>query len=291
MSRPADADAASDPVRRAETYTHGYDARWIDFIGRRRAAEDLAFLLPHLRPGLRVLDCGCGPGSLTADVAALVAPGEVVGLDQDPGQVDLARRRAAGRGLTNARFQSGSLYALPFPDASFDAAYAHTVVQHLREPLRALREVRRVLKPGGWLGLRDDDWASCLWEPRDPLLDRAVALWLRVWQHDGGDPYYARHQRRLLREAGFGRSAGAATASCFGTPERTREVAEILVVLFEHPAFVRTVAEQGWADGAALASMHAALRTWGAHPDAYYAILYPEAIGWVDAGGAPAPPP
>jgi ubiquinone/menaquinone biosynthesis C-methylase UbiE len=95
-------------------------------------------------------------------VAALVAPGEVVGVDREPGQVDLARRRAGERGLVNARFAAGSLYALPFPDAAFDAAYAHTVLQHVREPLRALREIRRVLKPGGLLGLRDDDWASCL---------------------------------------------------------------------------------------------------------------------------------
>jgi len=92
----------------------------------------------------------CGKcGELFNGVAALVAPGEVVGVVGRNGQVDIARRRAGERGLANVRFEVGSIYALPFPDGSFDVAYAHTVLQHVREPLRALREMRRVLKPGG----------------------------------------------------------------------------------------------------------------------------------------------
>jgi SAM-dependent methyltransferase len=271
----------------AETYINGYDERVVAALARRGAGEALAFLRPHLRPGLRVLDGGCGPGSITADVAELVAPGEVVGVDREPGQVEAARRRAAERGLGNVRFEVGSLYALPFPDASFDVAYAHTVVQHVREPVRALRELRRVLKPGGVVGVRDEDWGTCLWEPSDPLLERARAVWLRAWQHDGGGPFYPRHQRRLLREAGFARTVGSATASCFGTPERTRWFAGVFALLLEQPAFVRTAAEQGWADAAALSAMRAAVRAWGEHPDAYCAVAFPEAIGWV-APAAPA---
>jgi SAM-dependent methyltransferase len=279
---PTGAASAAAQATRTETYTHSYDDRFVNAIGQRTAARDLAFLLPHLRPGMRVLDCGCGPGSITADVAAQVAPGEVVGVDREASQVEIARRRAAERGLTNARFETGSVYDLPFPDASFDAAYAHTVVQHVREPLRALREIRRVLKPGGLVGIRDDDWGSCLWEPRDALVEQALSIWLKVWQHDGGDPYYARHQRRLLGEAGFARPEGAATARSYGSLEMTRRLARIFVTLFEQPAFVRTVVAQGWADEAALAAMRAALRAWGERADAYYAIVFPEAIGWVD---------
>src|SRR5438132_6607001 len=119
-----------------EAYTHGYGERVVQHMAGRSASVTLAFFLPHLKPGVRVLDCGCGPGAITADVAALVAPGEVVGVDIEPGQVEAARRRVAERGLANARFEVASLYELPFPDASFGVAYAHTVVQHLREPLR-----------------------------------------------------------------------------------------------------------------------------------------------------------
>ncbi len=104
MTTLTDAAGTSAPATPAETYTHGYDLRYVDAIlTQRRAGEALAFLLPHLRPGLRVLDCGCGPGSITADVAELVAPGEVVGVDLEPSQLEIARQRAAERGLANGR--------------------------------------------------------------------------------------------------------------------------------------------------------------------------------------------
>ena len=281
----------SDDVPRAamthpgrETYTHGYGERMVQAMAGRAAARNLAFFLPHLRPGMRVLDCGCGPGAITVDVADLVAPGEIVGIDIEPSQIEAARRRAAERGLANARFEVASVHELPFPDASFDAAYAHTVVQHLREPARALREIRRVLAPGGLLGLRDDDWGACLWEPRDPLIDLTLDLVVKVWRHNGGDPFYPRHQRRMLREAGFVRTAGSASSGCRGAPEETRGWADLTIAHNSQPAFVQTVLDQGWADEATLAATYDAARAWGAHPDAYFALMMCEAIGWVDAG-------
>jgi ubiquinone/menaquinone biosynthesis C-methylase UbiE len=94
---------------------------------------------------MQVLDCGCGPGSITVDVAQRIAPGTVVGIDVDAVQVEQARRLAGERGIANARFEVGSVYELPFPDASFDAAFANNVLNHLGDPLRALLEMRRVL--------------------------------------------------------------------------------------------------------------------------------------------------
>src|SRR5207302_9679818 len=88
-----------------EAYTHGYGERVVQHMAARSASVTLAFFLPHLKPGVRVLDCGCGPGAITADVAALVAPGEVVGVDIEPGQVETARQRAAERGIANVRFE------------------------------------------------------------------------------------------------------------------------------------------------------------------------------------------
>ena len=95
-------------------------------------------------------------------------------------------------------------------------------------------------------------------EPRDALVGQALSVWLKAWQQDGGDPYYPRHQRRLLREAGFVRPVGYATADCFGTPERTRLLADLFVALAEQPAFVRTAEAQGWADAATQAALRAA---------------------------------
>jgi len=74
----------SDPHPAREIYTHGYGERVVGLMARRSLTGTLGFLLPHLKPGMRVLDCGCGPGSITADVAELVAPGQVIGVDIVP---------------------------------------------------------------------------------------------------------------------------------------------------------------------------------------------------------------
>ena len=111
----------------------------------RTASQEAAFFLPSLRPGIRVLDLGCGPGSITLGLAEAVAPGEVVGVDFQPSQVAQAQALGAARGLMNVRFEVADVYRLPFPDGSFDAAFAHVVLMHLREPVRALAEMRRVL--------------------------------------------------------------------------------------------------------------------------------------------------
>src|SRR4051812_18964995 len=137
-----------------ETYTHGHAPATLRQHGRRTAEEAAAFLLPDLRPGMRLLDVGCGPGSITRGLAERLAPGQVIGIDTAEAVLRSAREDAAARGLTNLEYRQGSVYELPFEDGSFDAVYAHQVLQHLREPARAVGEMLRVLRPGGLLAVR-----------------------------------------------------------------------------------------------------------------------------------------
>src|SRR5688500_8965794 len=119
------------PTRqRAGAESHDHHTRR---LGRRTAAVAAAFLLPHLQSGMRVLDCGCGPGSITLGLAKVVAPGEVVGVDPRDSRLDMARAAAIAEGIGNARFEEGAIHALPFADGTFDAALVHAVMEHITE--------------------------------------------------------------------------------------------------------------------------------------------------------------
>ena len=115
--------------------------------------------MPYLKPGMSLLDCGCGPGTITLGFAEVVSPGRVIGMDVEESQVEIARSNAETVGLSNATFETANIYELPFDDNSFDAAFCHGVLDHLTDPLKALLEMRRVLKPGGVIGVRSGNWA------------------------------------------------------------------------------------------------------------------------------------
>ncbi len=187
--RASESENASRPQA---TYSYGHSAVVVQVHRQRSAASEAAFFLPHLRPGMRLLDVGCGPGSITAGLAEVVAPGEVVGVDLSAEVLAEAGRLAAERRLTNLRFEAASVYDLPFPAASFDAVFAHTLLEHVHDPAAALLEMRRVLRPGGVVGVRDADWASGIFWPRDVLMDLAYDLYARVWTHNGGHPNLGR---------------------------------------------------------------------------------------------------
>jgi ubiquinone/menaquinone biosynthesis C-methylase UbiE len=268
---------ASEPLRH-ETYTHGHAPATVAQHGRRTAEEAAAFLLPSLRPGMRLLDVGCGPGSITRGLAQRLAPGEVVGLDLSRETLAAARQDAAARGLTNLTYAEGSVYELPFPDQSFDAVYAHQVSQHLREPAAALREMLRVLRPGGLVGIRDVDWGTVSYWPVDPWIDRFIEVHFKTWYKNGGEPRMGRQLRALFNAAAVTDVEVTAAVWCYSTPEEATDwgvsYAERLLT---SPMGGRMV-EYGFATRADLVAMAAAFRAWAAHPDAFWAFTQVAAL-------------
>jgi ubiquinone/menaquinone biosynthesis C-methylase UbiE len=269
----------TDPPLRHETYTHGHAPATLRQHAQRTADEAAAFLLPHLRPSMRLLDVGCGPGSITRGLAERLAAGQVVGVDLSKDALDGARRDAAARGLTNLHYQEGSVYQLPFPDASFDAVYAHQVLQHLRERESAVREMLRVVRPGGLVAVRDVDWGTAAYWPPDPWIDRFIDVHHQAWYRNGGEPQMGRQLRALFNAAEVVDLEISAAVWCYATPDETAAWGEAYADrLLTSPMGERPV-EYGFATRVEIESMAAAFRAWGSHPDATWMFIHIAALG------------
>jgi ubiquinone/menaquinone biosynthesis C-methylase UbiE len=273
-------DSTSTPAA-SEAYTLGYSNEVTRGLQERTLATCAGFFLPYLRPGMTVLDCGCGPGSMTGEIAERVAPGQVVGVDIDPEQCAKAQARAGARGITNVRFEPADVYALPYPDAAFDAVFSHALVTHLGEPLRAFAESRRVLKPDGILAVSANDYDACAASPTGSAAERMMALYPRVMTQNGGNRLLARHLRGALLEAGFARAEGHGGTETFGTSERVRTFAAGMAAVARGPGFAETVVNQGWSSQAEMAALPDDLLLWGERPDSYVAMMKCGALGWV----------
>jgi ubiquinone/menaquinone biosynthesis C-methylase UbiE len=185
-----------------ETYTPGYSAPVLSFMGERTAETHAVFFLPQLRSGWRVLDAGCGPGTITLGLARAVQPGPAVGVDVEEMQFANARQHAEREGL-NVEFRRASVYKLPFQDGTFDAVFSHALLEHLSAPEAALLEFRRVLKPGGLIGLRAGDLGGLLIDAESDGPAQAFAAYLANQKNDAKDANVGRKIGRLLQRAGF----------------------------------------------------------------------------------------
>jgi SAM-dependent methyltransferase len=253
------------------------------YVAHRDAATFLPFLLPHLRPGLRILDVGCGVGAIALDLAMSTQPEHILGIDPDAEQIALARSSAKRRAIGNASFECGSAYEIPCPANSFDVVYANAVLLHVREPLRALAEMRRVLRPGGIAAVSDDDISSLVVSPESPDLRRVVSLLEQAVVHGGGDPRYSRHLRGLMLEAGFARAEGFACApEVYGNGAKTKWWTDLWLGVLSAPAVASTAFSEGWITQAELSEIITAVRSWASREDAFAAWLYCAALGWVD---------
>lgn len=261
-----------------EEYVHGYTEEHRTFLSTRTAQREAAFFLPFLKPGMRLLDCGCGMGALTTSLAEWLAPGDVIGIDREDSQINAARDWARQKGVKNVRFETGSIYEIPYPDASFDAAFAYTVLEHTREPLQAIREMRRVLKPGGVIGLCDPDYEGQLWAPASPGLAELMQI-MRRFSEEHASPYYARHQRGYLLEAGFSPTQGFAQAVGGGSDQMTpfmfRNIIKPTIETIR-PWIVET----GHATEEHIDELLTEMEAWSQKPDAFFGLMHCAAVGW-----------
>lgn len=266
-----------------ERYSHGHHGSVLRSHGTRTAANSAAHLLPHLRQGMAVLDVGCGPGTITLDLAAAVGPtGRVVGVDASEAAVAAARAEAGRRGDDRTSFAGADAYALPAADATYDVVHAHQLLQHLGDPVAALREMARVTKPGGIVAARDADYSAMTWHPASEGMTRWLSTYRALARANGGEPDAGRRLRGWARAAGLTEVTASASAWSYGTAEETAWWAGVWADRATQSAFATQAVELGLATDADLAEIAAAWRAWGEHPEAWFGMLHGEILARVD---------
>jgi 2-polyprenyl-3-methyl-5-hydroxy-6-metoxy-1,4-benzoquinol methylase len=261
----------------ADTYTHGHADSVLQSHRWRTVENSAGYLAPHLRPGLDVLDVGCGPGTITVDLAQRVAPGRVVGLDVSAAPLDEARALAEREGVA-VTFAVGDVYALEAADDSFDVVHAHQVLQHLTDPVAALREMARVCRPGGLVAVREVDYGSMAWFP----LDEAMARWLDVFsgivRRNGGEPHAGRRLLSWAHAAALREVVVTASSWCFATPAEREWWGRSWVDRVTATSFAEQAIRYGLTSADDIAEMGAAWARWAGADDGWFAMLHGELL-------------
>jgi ubiquinone/menaquinone biosynthesis C-methylase UbiE len=260
----------------ADTYSHGHHESVLRSHRWRTAENSAAYLLPHLSPGQALLDVGCGPGNITIDLAARVAPGPVLGIDAAADAVAAATE--ANTAPDRITFAVGDVYELEAPDDTYDVVHAHQVLQHLSDPVGALREMRRVARPGGIVAARDGDYDSFAWAPDTPLLTRWNELYHQITTHNRAEANAGRYLLGWAQEAGFTDVKASSSTWTFADAESRAWWGGLWADRVEQSSFAEQAVEYGYADRAELAAIATAWRSWAEQPDGWYAVLHGEIL-------------
>ncbi len=258
------------------TYTHGHAESVLASHRARTAANSAAYLLPRLRPTDRLLDVGSGPGTITADLARLVR--EVVAVEATEEAAALTRAELRKQGIDNAEVVVGDVHALALPDDRFDVAHAHQVLQHVADPVTALREMARVTRPGGVVAVRDSDYASFAWYPRLAGLDRWLELYQAAARANGGEPDAGRHLLAWAHAAGLDDVDATSSSWCFATPETRGWWGGMWAERIVGSALAEQLLREGRATPEELAEVARAWRAWAADRDGWISVPHGELL-------------
>jgi ubiquinone/menaquinone biosynthesis C-methylase UbiE len=183
-------------------YLYGYsDSEQRRLVAQAEYWRELILRDLAWRAGERVLEIGCGAGAVLGVLARAFGGIAVAGIDREPRQIAFAQRHLA-KLAEHANLRVGDAAALPWPDASFDHAMTMWFLEHLREPLPALREARRVLRPGGTITCTETDYSTFAVHPPSPDWD-ALARAQYQYFAGHGQPYAGRMLGAWLTQAGF----------------------------------------------------------------------------------------
>jgi SAM-dependent methyltransferase len=261
-----------------DRYTHGHHDSVLRSHRWRTAENSAAYLLPFLRPGMSLLDVGCGPGSLTVDLAVRVSPGAVLGLDLAEAVLDEARSHAREHRVDNVAFVQADIRTAQLSAAPFDVVHAHQVLQFLADPVDALRAMGRMTASGGIVAVREVDWATTTWAPDDPRLDRWLAVYRAVMARNGGDPTAGRRLPRWAMSAGLHVTSYTTSTWTFVTPRERAWWGDLWADRVVSSTFAEHAVDYDMTDADELAGIASAWRDWAAQADAVFTMTHGELI-------------
>ena len=261
-------------------YISGHHETVLRSHSMRTAANSAAYLLSSIQPHMHILDIGCGPGTITADFAALVPQGRAVGLEPVEPPLEVARATLEERGLKNAEFMIGDVHKLDLDDKTFDIAHCHQVLQHVGDPVQALREMKRVTKEGGYVAAREADFSIMTWFPEVKGLQEWQSLWMKVAKANGGEPNAGRRLVHWALEAGFKRDNIKCTTTtwCFSTPEERAWWGGLWADRVVTGEMAKTVVAGGYGTKEDLQKISEAWKQWINEEDGWFTLVHGEIL-------------
>jgi len=268
-------------------YINGYHASVLKGHAWRTAANSCQHLVPTLKrlaeekPNIKLLDIGCGSGSITASLAQIIPQGHVTAMDISEEVLQKAAALAESQGVTNISFTTGNVFNLPYEDNTFDAVHAQQLLGHLKDYVSAIKEMIRVTRPAGVVALREMVLRSMSWYPADPLLDKWFSIICQQLEVAGtaNDAATIGMKAGCLK-AGCKEQDVASTAGtwCWTTDEDRDAWGGSWAGRVVNSDYASRAIESGLATREELLEISQAWTRWKNDPEAWFAVLHAEAL-------------
>lgn len=246
----------------------------------RNVDNSASYLLPHLQPHMSVLDVGCGPGSITIDMARKVPLGQVVGVEYVADPLDGARSLASSEGVSNVKFEVGDIHDLPFAENTFDVVHAHQVLQHIADPVQAFKEMRRVVKPGGIVAVQEAISSTTYPDSEGLIAWRDLSS--RIREAKGNHTKAGSCLHVWAKEAGFPiDNMKKSTGSwCFSSPDERKYWGGAMEGRARSSGLAETAIQEGFATQEDLEQMATAWRAFVEDEDGWIGFLHGQILCW-----------